>query len=93
MPSRWMAGGRGRVGISRGLGAREARVCQVGGVGSRVTAEVVAVGRHAFQALKGEERERERGDMGLARSERGEKASLFTGWHGKAGSARRAREE
>lgn len=60
-----VAGGRGRAGNSRGLGARGAartRACQVGGVGSRVTAEVVAVGRLAPK--EEEEREGRRSRVG-----------------------------
>lgn len=59
----------------RGTGGARARVCQVGGVGSRVTAEVVAVGRLAFRRRKrrraGQRRERseKRSGGGRARGE------------------------
>lgn len=46
----------------RGTGGARALVCQVGGVGSRVTAEVVAVGRLAFRRRKRRRGGRERGE-------------------------------
>lgn len=72
MPRLALAGGRGRVGNSRGLGARtgaaaRTRACQVGGVGSRVTAEVVAVGRLAPK----ERRWGERGEEEAGREKEG----------------------
>jgi hypothetical protein len=59
----WLAGGRvGRVfRAASGHGSR-ARGCQVRGVGSRVTAEVVAVGRLAFWRRKRKKRERRVGE-------------------------------
>jgi hypothetical protein len=85
-----MAGWRqGRAGISCGFGAREprARVCQVRGVGSRVTAEVVAVGRLASWRRKRKKRERRVGEG------REDFTSLdgWKAWLGLAGSAQRAR--
>ena len=88
-------GQAGEFARPRGTGGARARVCQVGGVGSRVTAEVVAVGRLAFRRRKrrggGERRERSAGSGGRARRGReGGREGRGSGERRQPLSARRA---